>query len=238
MQTAAEINGIDEQSAEGGSLAARRDSVRLLPSVDSTVGRGYFTSLRGENALTLLPVVSVSSAGSRIRNLQPDVVAIATEDISTASWRNDRLLQEALSTVPALLLTKKVSGSTTRLAAGLHIQSLLPLDVAPRQLTAAIGAVAAGLIVGQAPLFDDTDEHDSPEEMGLGEEPLMEHLTPREGTVLRLVALGKGNREIAALLGISEHTAKFHVSSILSKLGANSRTEAVTLGILRGLVAV
>jgi DNA-binding NarL/FixJ family response regulator len=55
---------------------------------------------------------------------------------------------------------------------------------------------------------------------------------------LRLVALGLGNKEIASRLDISEHTAKFHVSSILAKLGAASRTEAVTIGMTRGLVAI
>jgi DNA-binding NarL/FixJ family response regulator len=52
------------------------------------------------------------------------------------------------------------------------------------------------------------------------------------------MALGLGNKEIAARLDISEHTAKFHVSSILAKLGAASRTEAVTIGMTLGLVAI
>jgi DNA-binding NarL/FixJ family response regulator len=52
------------------------------------------------------------------------------------------------------------------------------------------------------------------------------------------VALGQGNKKIAAQLNVSEHTVKFHVSSVLAKLGARSRTEAVTIGILRGLVAI
>jgi len=52
------------------------------------------------------------------------------------------------------------------------------------------------------------------------------------------VALGQGNKEVAAQLNVSEHTVKFHVSSVLAKLGARSRTEAVTIGILRGLVAI
>ena len=65
-----------------------------------------------------------------------------------------------------------------------------------------------------------------------------EHLTAREIEVLRLIANGRSNKQIAALLLISEHTAKFHVSSVLAKLGASSRTEAVSLGITRGMVAI
>jgi len=64
----------------------------------------------------------------------------------------------------------------------------------------------------------------------------VEELTPREVEVLRLLADGLGNKEVALRLGISDHTVKFHISSILAKLGAGSRTEAVTLGIRRGLI--
>jgi DNA-binding NarL/FixJ family response regulator len=63
-----------------------------------------------------------------------------------------------------------------------------------------------------------------------------EDLTPREIEVLRKLAEGFGNREMASRLGISDHTVKFHVSSILEKLGAATRTEAVTLGIRMGLI--
>ncbi len=65
-----------------------------------------------------------------------------------------------------------------------------------------------------------------------------EALTPREFEVLRMLADGLGNKEIANRLGISDHTAKFHVAQILAKLGAGSRTEAVAIGMRRGLVPV
>ena len=61
-------------------------------------------------------------------------------------------------------------------------------------------------------------------------------LSPRELEVLRLMALGLGNKLIAHELGISAHTAKFHVAAVFSKLGVHSRTEAVALGMRRGLV--
>jgi DNA-binding NarL/FixJ family response regulator len=54
--------------------------------------------------------------------------------------------------------------------------------------------------------------------------------------VLGLLTQGKSNKEIAAALSITERTAKFHVSSIMSKLGAGNRTEAVTIAAQRGLV--
>lgn len=67
---------------------------------------------------------------------------------------------------------------------------------------------------------------------------MLEALTNREMQVLRMVADGLANKEIAGRLGISDHTAKFHVAQILAKLGANSRTEAVTIAIRRGLVPI
>ena len=63
-----------------------------------------------------------------------------------------------------------------------------------------------------------------------------ESLTARERQVLQMLAGGLGNKEIAARLKISEHTAKFHVASILGKLSAASRTEAVAIGLRRGLI--
>ena len=61
-------------------------------------------------------------------------------------------------------------------------------------------------------------------------------LTEREIEVLRLIAAGNANKEIAAQLSITEETVKSHVSSILSKLGANDRTHAVTIGLNRGII--
>jgi DNA-binding NarL/FixJ family response regulator len=63
-------------------------------------------------------------------------------------------------------------------------------------------------------------------------------LTPRERAVLDALALGLGNKQIAARLGVSERTVKFHVSSLFAKLGAGNRTEAVTLAARAGLVSI
>jgi two-component system, NarL family, response regulator YdfI len=127
------------------------------------------------------------------------------------------------------------AASAEALRAG--IRAALPGDISPEQLVAALQAVASGLLV----------LHPSHANEGLpagsaGSAPsraldeLAESLTRRELEVLQMLAAGLSNKEIAARLNISEHTVKFHVASILGKLGAGSRTEAVSLGIRHGLV--
>ena len=84
--------------------------------------------------------------------------------------------------------------------------------------------------------------HDDREEIqrssALDGESLIEHLTPREREVLELVAEGLSNRAIAERLGNSEHTVKFHVSSLLGKLGAVTRAELVGIAIRRGFIMI
>jgi DNA-binding NarL/FixJ family response regulator len=153
-------------------------------------------------------------------------------------WKNSNSLNEIFAATPTVLLSGALTPSLTNRAARFHIGSVLPLDVTTNQLCAAIIATVAGLAVTLHTLDEDqtTDWNAAGERFG--EEPFSEHLTAREIDVLRLMALGLGNKEIATRLLISDHTAKFHVSSILAKLGATSRTEAVTVGIMRGLVAI
>jgi len=70
------------------------------------------------------------------------------------------------------------------------------------------------------------------------DDSLLDEITPREIEVLRMLAEGLPNKEIAGRMRISDHTVKFHISSILEKLGASTRTEAVTIGIRRGLIPI
>lgn len=73
---------------------------------------------------------------------------------------------------------------------------------------------------------------------GADDDPLVEPLTPRELQVLELVADGLPNKAIAAALGVSDETVKFHLASVFGKLGASNRTDAVRLALKRGLVAL
>jgi two-component system, NarL family, nitrate/nitrite response regulator NarL len=109
----------------------------------------------------------------------------------------------------------------------------LPSDVDATALAAAVRAAAAGLIVLDPTVAGATGVH-----AHARTSENAETLTAREREVLLLVAEGLPNKAIARELGISEHTAKFHVGSLLGKLGAASRTEAVTLATRRGILPV
>jgi len=106
-------------------------------------------------------------------------------------------------------------------------------DVTAEQIVAAVHAAAAGLIVMpagegialQSPMHEPLQD-------------TVEPLTPREMDVLEMLAEGLSNKMIAHRLSISDHTAKFHVNSILAKLNAGTRTEAVTRGIRLGLIKI
>lgn len=84
-------------------------------------------------------------------------------------------------------------------------------------------------------ILDDAESHAGPVSAALEAEEGTA-LTARERDVLRLMAQGLANRQIAVELGISSHTAKYHVASVLAKLGAHTRTEAVTRGLRQGLL--
>ncbi len=114
------------------------------------------------------------------------------------------------------------------------IRAVLHGDMSPAQIVAGLEAAAAGLIVLHPAELDAMFSAAEPAASPLAE--LIEPLTPRESEVLQMLASGLANKAIATRLAISEHTVKFHVASILGKLGAASRTEAVTIGIRRGIV--
>ena len=175
-----------------------------------------------------MPVALPATLLFRVQSENPDVVVIAAGEAFLARTTQRSALQEVFSETPAVLLAAEASPATLRSAARMSIYSVLPMEATTRQLVAAISAAVAGLAV--------TLPRPS---SGMGEAMrITEDLTAREVEVLRLMARGYRNKQLAAQLNISEHTAKFHVSSVLAKLGARTRTEAVTIGMTRGLVAI
>jgi DNA-binding NarL/FixJ family response regulator len=111
-----------------------------------------------------------------------------------------------------------------------RVWGVLPTDVSGEELIAAVHALSQGLVVGTSTLLFDSE----PESEPLSHGPL----TDRESEVLGLLAKGLANKQIAVALGISEHTVKFHVSSIYTKLSVTNRTEAVREGLRGGWIAL
>jgi len=114
------------------------------------------------------------------------------------------------------------------------VRAWLPSNVSQAELSAAVIAAAANLHV----LTTDQMERRRRNSSFPITEEIPDALTRRELEVLRTLANGSGNKEIADQLGISDNTVKFHIAQIMAKLGAHSRTEAVAIGMKRGLVPV
>ena len=158
--------------------------------------------------------------------ISADVLLIEAEDLNEHDWR-------ALSELPIpilLMIDAPNSGLVTH-AMRAGIRGTILSDATPQEIESAVHAINAGLVVTTPTLLAEL----LPETQIFGE-ALAEPLSSRELEVLDLLAEGLSNKLIAHRLNISEHTVKTHVASIFAKLGASSRTEAVSQAIRRGLV--
>lgn len=164
------------------------------------------------------------------RTAQADVllIEVASPDQLGKSQRGD--------VPPAVLLVDHLRRAEILRALQSGARAILPRDAAGPEIMAAIEAVAAGLTVLGSEAIDALLP--APHEDVAAERIRNEPLSARELEVLAMMAEGLGNKDIAARLSISEHTVKFHVSSILGKLGATTRGEAVARGIREGLIAI
>lgn len=172
-------------------------------------------------------------AGPSVGPVPPDVIVVVADEATRARG----LAAAVPADVPLLLV-----GSAPALAGEIGAAGWLPADVDGATLAIAVRALAVGLIVSA----------DRATSIGAGSPPrsttpdgrrgdggeLLEPLTARELEVYELMAKGLGNRDIGAALGISSHTAKFHVGQILEKTGSATRTEAVRLGLRWGLIGL
>ncbi len=136
-----------------------------------------------------------------------------------------------------LFMTDDIESIRGMLTSNLRAWGVLSADVGGDELAAGIVAVAEGLWVGAPGLVEGLMRLPRGVD-GLGEESLIEPLTAREMEVLQNMAAGLANKQIALALNISEHTVKFHLSSLYAKLGVSSRTEAVRRGLELGLISL
>jgi DNA-binding NarL/FixJ family response regulator len=142
----------------------------------------------------------------------------------------------AARAMPAVIMADTPDILATLAQAGLPCWAAICKNADTEEIVQAIHTVHAGLIAADQSLLLPVLRGTVRPNAAASSTPLFpeERLTPREQEVLQLMAEGLPNKIIAARLKVSLHTAKFHVASILAKLGASSRTEAVTLGARRG----
>ncbi|HZT33636.1 MAG TPA: response regulator transcription factor [Bryobacteraceae bacterium] len=213
--------------------------IRVGVAASSAILRaGLETLLRSSSALEVLPgSTDLAALAAWAEQHSPDVVVAALGPAEEDLPPPLLALASPARSPAVILLADDPAPPWTADALRAGVRAVLPREPSAAEIVAAVEAAAAGLVVLHPQDLDQVlaavpqNPRDLP-----GEAP--QALTPREIEVLRMLAEGLGNKTIAWRLGISEHTVKFHVAAIMSKLHAATRTEAVTLGIRRGLILI
>jgi len=184
-----------------------------------------------------LQVVGETSIPGELPGELPTIDVIVVDELLLEVVRR-AMTNNGNGTVALVVLTNNDEGPLSVLRTlSLRGWSIVPLDATTAQLQASVVAAAQGFITLPTALADRLyEQRPVTETITFGS--LDETLTTREREVLELVSQGLSNKLIARRLQISEHTVKFHVSSISAKLGASSRTDAVSRGVRRGLITL
>jgi two-component system, NarL family, response regulator YdfI len=207
----------------------------LIVATSAITQSGIENVLRNGGSLQIVGAISgYGSLAESVEELQPDVVIAEISGQQRALPEELARLAEE-SPLGIVLLVDESSAERDAEALRAGVRAIVPRSVSRSAIVAAAEAVGSGFaVVPHEELENLLRETAIPRRTGTP--PLVEALTAREVEVLGMMVEGWGNKEISTRLGISEHTVKFHVASIMGKLNATSRTEAVTLGIRHGLV--
>jgi len=209
--------------------------IRVFIVAASPLIRAGLQSMLADSRFDIVgSAADLESLSGQFVDVEPDVVLVEAATYAQEELLNALEVAELAQEYPVILLSQQPKTAWLSKALRAGVRAVLPRDVAPEQLRAALEAAAAGLVVIHPSELDTVLSATVGPSAPLDE--LLEPLTRREREVLQMLAAGLANKEIAARLAISDHTVKFHVASILGKLGASSRTEAVSAGIRRGLV--
>jgi DNA-binding NarL/FixJ family response regulator len=202
---------------------------RVLVIASSAIVRaGLETLLREDSRFAV-----ASASSTRVHETPPDVLLM---EIASADklWRHPSLA--SADALPTVLLADHLGRAELRRTLHSGVRAVLPRDATAPEIVAAIVAAAAGLTVLSA---DDVDTLlPAASEAIVADSIPGESLSSRELEVLAMMAEGAGNKDIGSRLKITEHTVKFHVSSIIAKLRVTTRGEAVARGVREGLIVI
>jgi DNA-binding NarL/FixJ family response regulator len=192
-------------------------------------------SLLADSGVDIVGIAAdLDSLAKQLDDVEPDVLLVETSAEARQAFVDEMVGEEIFRGYPVVVLAQNMRPGWPSEALRAGVRAVLPSEVSAEQLRAALEAAAAGLVVVHP--SEVSAVLPTPAALSSPIRELPEPLTPREREVLQMISAGLGNKEIARRLSISDHTVKFHVASILGKLGASSRTEAVSIGIRHGLV--
>ncbi len=206
----------------------------LVAATSAVTRAGLAALLAVDKRLHVVIGAAELSLPEQIETLQPDVLLI-----DLGPERGAESLQDwGAAALPGMVIltddARRTLGADALRQGG---RAVLPRHASAGEIVAAIESAANGLVA----IHPDSLEALQPAALGAeraAAATAQRTLTARETEVLAMIADGLGNKIIAARLGISTHTVKFHIASIFAKLNAGSRTEAVTIGLRQGLLMI
>ena len=212
--------------------------IRVSISASSAIRRAGLESIIANSSITQLvgSMYGIDALERHLRQFQPDVVVADLEHADSRWVSHSPGLDEEQPAVNVVALIDAPGIAWVTRALRANVKAILNRDAPPEDILSAIESTYSGLVVLEPDVIDSVLRS---VRLTTADPPaLSQALTEREIEVLQLLAEGVGNKVIATRLNISEHTVKFHISSVLSKMGAASRTEAVTQGIRNGLILI
>ncbi len=205
---------------------------------------GILSSFSGVEDIQIIEQAKVTDQALIVEVMPPDVVIVDTDNSADSSISLIRRLKQRLPSVGVIMLTTNPSDEQLFRAIEDRVAAYLSKEIIGDQLAEMIRRVAHG----EYPINESLSSR--PELAGkilnqfqelsvkTEAEALIAPLTTRETEVLNYVAQGYSNKQIAAKLNISEQTIKNHVASIMIKLNANARTQAVVIAVQQGLISL
>ncbi|MDD4859452.1 MAG: response regulator transcription factor [Dehalococcoidales bacterium] len=217
----------------------------FIISNQSLFQHGIEHTLTGVEDMAVSGIVEVNDKVlAAIDNLPPDVALVDIDGKSEIALGLARNIRQRQPSIGVIVLTSNTSDDELFLALKAQAGAYISKEVTAQQLTDTIRRVARG----EHPINESLTARPKVAEQVLNQfqelfwqseaQSFISPLTPRETEILKYIAQGFLNKQIAAELGISEQTIKNHVTSILRKLNANARTEAVVVAIKQGLITL
>jgi two-component system, NarL family, response regulator YdfI len=206
----------------------------FIVAVSPLIRAGLQTMLADRRFDIVGSAADFETMSAQLVDAEPDVVLVEIAMDAHEELLNAIEDSEIARECAVVVLSEQLKADWLSRTLRAGVRAVLPREATPEQLRAALEAAAAGLVVVHASAVSAVLPAHAALSSPIRELP--EPLTPREREVLQMISGGLSNKEIAGRLSISEHTVKFHVASILGKLGASTRTEAVSIGIRHGLV--